>query len=378
MANRGKNPTPATVKELWARAAGRCEFRGCNNLIYRDDLTNLRSNLANVAHIVAASPDGPRGHPVRSHQISQDIGNLMLACLKHGKIIDDKDKVDEYPEELLLEYKREHEQRIEMVTGITPEAKTHVLLVKGVISGQPASISQKAAYQAILPKYPAREVAYEIDLSAYRGRGPAALSVAANELRDRVHNLVRRGRTHAIHDLSVFALAEIPLLITLGHSIGEVESVDLYQRHRSPQDWSWPLIEEAEEFYEVRIPDFDDEQEPAILVEISDPIGEDKVRDCLGEVPLIYRIKAKKPGLDFLRSQKRVELFGYEVRKLLSELRLRYDLDRPVHVFAAVPAPIAVEFGRNVRANDPTLVLHDYDKARRAYDRLLTLNERNS
>ena len=47
--------------ELWARAAGRCEFRGCNKLLYKDDLTQKRSNLAIISHIVAFSPDGPRG-----------------------------------------------------------------------------------------------------------------------------------------------------------------------------------------------------------------------------------------------------------------------------------------------------------------------------
>ncbi len=36
----------------------------------------------------------------------------MLTCRDHGKIIDDKGREEEYPEELLLEFKREHERRV--------------------------------------------------------------------------------------------------------------------------------------------------------------------------------------------------------------------------------------------------------------------------
>lgn len=43
-------------RELWARAAGRCEFRGCNKLLYVDGLTQQRSNLATIAHIVSFRP----------------------------------------------------------------------------------------------------------------------------------------------------------------------------------------------------------------------------------------------------------------------------------------------------------------------------------
>lgn len=55
--------------ELWARAAGRCEFRGCNELLYLDQLTKKRSNVSAISHIVAYSPDGPRGHLLRSKQL---------------------------------------------------------------------------------------------------------------------------------------------------------------------------------------------------------------------------------------------------------------------------------------------------------------------
>lgn len=118
-----------TVRQLWGQAAGRCEFRGCNKLLYRDDLTKLRSNLATLAHIVAFRPDGPRGDGIRSGQLETSISNLMLTCRDHGKIIDDKERVPEYPEELLIEFKREHEQRIRMLTESKEDAQTHVLLL---------------------------------------------------------------------------------------------------------------------------------------------------------------------------------------------------------------------------------------------------------
>src|SRR4051812_6927779 len=47
---------------LWGRAAGRCEFDGCNVLLSRSAVTQEQVNAAEKAHIYAFSPDGPRGN----------------------------------------------------------------------------------------------------------------------------------------------------------------------------------------------------------------------------------------------------------------------------------------------------------------------------
>lgn len=146
-----------TVSELWGRAAGRCEFRGCNELLYRDGLTQQRSNLAIISHIVAFSPDGPRGEPIRSKGLEKDSRNLMLTCRVHGKIIDDKAMVADYPEKLLLEMKHEHEQRVRMLTKSKEDAQTHILLLQAPIDGRDFSINPTDAFRAILPRYPAEE-----------------------------------------------------------------------------------------------------------------------------------------------------------------------------------------------------------------------------
>jgi len=177
-------------RELWARTAGRCEFRGCNKLLYKDSLTQTRSNLAVISHIVAYSPDGPRGDAVRSKQLEKNINNLMLTCRDHGKIIDDKAREVEYPEELLSEFKREHEMRIRMLTEAKEDAQTHVLLLQVPIDKRTIVIDQAEVFRAILPKYPAEETATIIDLNGMaiattsEGFFPVAAQSIAEQTRD--------------------------------------------------------------------------------------------------------------------------------------------------------------------------------------------------
>ena len=43
--------TDQVQRELWARAAGRCQFSGCNTLLYKSAVTQETVNLAQKAHI---------------------------------------------------------------------------------------------------------------------------------------------------------------------------------------------------------------------------------------------------------------------------------------------------------------------------------------
>ena len=376
----GRPRIPAAVRyELWARAAGRCEFRGCNKLLYKDSLTQKQSNLATIAHIVAWTPSGPRGDEQRSAKLATDIGNLMLCCKKHGDMIDKKSLVDEYPEELLIEFKKEHEKRVRMLTEAAEDAQTHVLLIQAAIDQKEFSISQKAAFRAILPRYPAEEEAEVVDLSglavvptsdAFFSLTATAISNAIGPWRRRLKGKVKR--------LSLFALAPVPLLVHLGYLLGDIQAVDLFQRHRDTQDWRWKEEERAEEtLYEITVPDQEEDRGPlGLVIEISSRISEQPITEVLGEGARLYRISASHPSPDFLKSRKRLEIFGYEVRKLLEEIRERHEHGERIHVFAAVPAPVAVELGRSVKAFDPPLEIYEYIKAERRYMSALTVNER--
>ena len=58
--------------------------------------------------------------------MAQDLSNFMLLCDTHHRLID-KIEVEKHSENLLLEMKKEHEERIERVTAINPNSQSHIV-----------------------------------------------------------------------------------------------------------------------------------------------------------------------------------------------------------------------------------------------------------
>ena len=76
---------------LWGKAAGRCQYEGCNKPLWIDELTKFEFNQSYVAHIIADKPGGPRGDTELSELLKADISNLMLMCDTHHRLIDKED-----------------------------------------------------------------------------------------------------------------------------------------------------------------------------------------------------------------------------------------------------------------------------------------------
>jgi hypothetical protein len=96
------------AKILWGRAAGICSNPNC-----RRDLTVILEqegsyNIGEMAHIIARRPDGPRGVSAGG---SNTYPNLILLCPTCHTTID-KAPEGEYPEDVLHDWKREHENLI--------------------------------------------------------------------------------------------------------------------------------------------------------------------------------------------------------------------------------------------------------------------------
>ena len=97
----------ADNKLLWGRAAGICSNPTC-----RHDLTIMLEdgslNVGEMAHIIARSEGGARGETKGG---SDKYTNLILLCPTCHRMID-KAPSGQYPVEMLLDWKVEHEAKI--------------------------------------------------------------------------------------------------------------------------------------------------------------------------------------------------------------------------------------------------------------------------
>ena len=158
---------PEKVKfHVWLYAGGRCQYPGCNEPLWKDTLTMRAMNKAYLAHIVADSPDGPRGDAVLSDQLKADPNNIMLLCDTHHRLID-KVAVDEHPAELLQQYKQEHEERIERQTSVHSSKRTLIVMLSTRVGHRRTDsiFSDEETQRAVYPeRYPATSRGFHIKL----------------------------------------------------------------------------------------------------------------------------------------------------------------------------------------------------------------------
>lgn len=150
--NRKKIPEKV-LRELWARSAGRCAFEGCIKVLWRAARTKTSSNRGHIAHIVAAEPNGARGHIVRSAQLYKDYDNLMLVCYDCHDEIDNLETRHNYPADRLLLMKQRHEERIERQTATHEDNDSEILLFGANIGKHGFPLTYAECRLAITPDY---------------------------------------------------------------------------------------------------------------------------------------------------------------------------------------------------------------------------------
>lgn len=100
--------TLKTHKMLWGRSGNRCAMPDCRKELVMDATeTDGESLIGEECHIIAESPDGPRGDPSILVERLNKYNNLILLCRIHHKIIDDQYRT--YTVDYLRAIKASHE-----------------------------------------------------------------------------------------------------------------------------------------------------------------------------------------------------------------------------------------------------------------------------
>jgi SMODS-associated and fused to various effectors sensor domain len=359
---------PKTQAALWAKAAGRCEYRGCNKELIGDLIAGREDgNFGFIAHIVADSSNGPRGDLDRSPLLAKDINNLMLLCATHHKGVD-VDFLADHPEAVLLEMKGEHEDRIAIVTDMAQDRAAHVLRFAADIGMRDALISTRSIFMAMPPDHhPAdgRTIDIELAGSALRDHEAAYWTFQQDNLRRVFAQRVKeRIEQREIQQLSVFALAPQPLLIELGSLLGDIVPVKVHQKYREPSTWQWQSGQPAISF-ETAVYSGPPNKPVALKLALSATVTDGRIHAVLGDDVAIWSLTAKNPHNDIMRRPEDLVLFKQKLRQLFDRIKALHGEGAVINVFPILPNSAAIEVGR-VRMPKADLPLLIYDQNRSA------------
>ncbi len=363
---------------LFVRAGGRCEFDGCNRYLLEHHLTRDDGNFAQMAHIYAFSPQGPRGEKPTANEDVHDVSNLMLLCPECHKLIDDRP--DRYTVEELRIQKKAHEDRVFMLTEIQPDRHTVALALTARIGGRAVSVTVREMQEAVAPRYLGPRDVVTIDLSDISDvPNERYWRTAAETIRRKATAVFEQCFSHgAARHVSVFALAPIPLLVHLGGCLSDKVPMTLYQRHRDTEGWRWKEGRDSATFDLRALRKGEDPRAVALLLSLSGRVQPSDLPSEMDGRFSVYEVALANsaPTPDCLPTEESLRefrrLFRAAMRRLVAD---HCGLDR-LHLFPAVPAPVAVAIGRDLMPKrDPTVLVYDYDNRARGFTPTLEVND---
>lgn len=160
----------------------------------------------------------------------------------------------------------------------------------------------------------------------------------------------------SLQHFSIFAIAPMPLLVKLGTLLNEKFSVEVYQKHRQPDNWN--RLEELTQAFRLLEPT-DKTKQPVLVLSLSDTIS-DRIQSLYGDSASIWELTVDNPNMDMMRTKAQQVEFCSIMRELLSKMSKSQDYDT-INVHMAIPVACAVELGRvwMPKAHKP-LRLFDY------------------
>lgn len=365
---------PLVARRVWVEAGGRCTF--CKEYLAADGTTGQDVFIGQLAHIVGAT-DGaksPRGRSPRTRKQRAEAENLMLLCAGEHKVIDTFEHWATYDVDQLRTFKRQHEDDIRRLTGLLRKPKSTVIRVAGDIRGQVVDFSKQSVIRVLLDeqRFPdftlhADGSNYEVDLRQHDGEDtsdPRYWSSSQLTLERRLKPLKHHLRSNNIDHISVFALARIPLLVTLGGQLDDITNVTVHNRRRD-EGWGW-YAEGPTEGLRFAVAKTAGEGDPLVTFSLSGPVDLDALPEELRSVPR-YDIRAEGADLNpsILRSREDLQALTDVWLGVLATLEAEHR-NKPISLILAVCAAAAVDIGR-VHMRSAHAPLRVYDRVDDSY-----------
>ena len=109
------SPNAHTKLRLFADSAGFCQNPSCLNRLFVETENN-NFHIAEMAHVFSASNKGPRADVALTPEQRGAYENLILLCANCHTAIDKAE--EDFPDDLILEWKKTHTDKIESIFGV--------------------------------------------------------------------------------------------------------------------------------------------------------------------------------------------------------------------------------------------------------------------
>lgn len=358
-----KTSIPENIKRLlWLRAAGRCEFEGCNKILYEGEITNEYGNFGELCHIIGDSSNGPRGGE-ESEALAKDIKNIVLMCPACHKMIDSDTK--KYTIEVVEGMKKRHEDRIRLVTGITPDKKSHVVTYYSRIGKHLPDFSFNTLSSALFPDYfPDASTAVEISMkgNVLKESDPNFWEIEDRNLQAAFAYEVKQRIQHSeTKHISLFPFADMPLLVRLGTLLNDICDLKVYQPHRDTKKWEWQENGDENIRFEILEPQNKGKQ-PVLVFALSATAISERIKMLyLGQEVSIWTVTCTNPNNDFLKTEAKLKEFENITRQILDRIKASSIAYNEIRVHMAMPVACAFMLGHVwMPKADMKLVLYDY------------------
>lgn len=351
--------------KLWLRSGGRCQYRNCNENLYEDKLTFKALNKSYIAHIYGYAPNSARYDNILSPKLETDYSNLMLLCdACHRKI--DREEKDLHPASLLIEMKKEHEDRIETLTSMKENVKTNIIVYNAKIGDFNATIQLEDIQKMLIEKnlYPSKDPIFLSsentsiidDKALYWEYESTSLD---NNFTKEIGPHLKPGK---LQHFSLFAFGTMPLLIKLGTLLGDKHNIQTYQLHREPQVWNWDLTADFSGF--KLIEPKNKTGIPVLNISLSANINPSRIADLFTDKEIsIWTLTHDNPNVNFLKTEEILSKWRTAARDAFSRLKDTHGHHSQIHVFPAMPLSSSIEFGRvwNPKVDLPMIIYDGRD-----------------
>lgn len=363
---RGPSITAATAREVVFESHGYCMFEGCGLDLGVDDLTGVKGNFRYLAHIVAASSDGPRGDD-SSHTLSNDPANIMVLCDKHHRLID-KIAVDEYPVERLRQMKVLFRDTCRSVLQSLEYQEVPTYTAFWPIGGSPADNPTSEEYAASLRPFMCRpsgisgrlweqQSGVELNDSWWKNQAPVELK----NIKARFSMLSEEERQTA----GLYALGPSTMLIGLGAILGNKNSLCVVPKCRK-NGWSWQRNEPLDTPFTIDTSAIGEEKFDEVVVTLfltDTPAESESLLYYFDKLSVpVVNVQVKKQGNDSLAHHKETAAYREALVQLFHNLRNNHSVNR-IHLVHCASNVACVEAGRAIEHNHPQFRIYEHYKS---------------